>query len=99
MFFKREKINNFVVKPIKVHNPTLENIKRRHLIPYLKSTTYICRWKRSGKSNVIFSLMKECTDSRTKVVVFCPTHDLDNNWKEIKKWLNNNNEYEAAFFR
>ena len=48
---------------------------------------YICGRKNSGKTNVLFTIMKQCTNKKTIIVIYCSTHYSDYNWIEIKKWL------------
>ena len=46
--------------------------------------------KKSGKSTVIWTILKECVGQSTTVLIFCSTIKRDNNWKEIVKWLDKN---------
>jgi hypothetical protein len=82
-----KKINNEKITVIPIKKVNSSEIKGYSIIPMLYSNIYICAQKRSGKTNIIFKIMKACIDKDTKVVVFCSTHDNDDNWKYIKKYL------------
>jgi hypothetical protein len=41
--------------------------------------------------------MKGCSDADTMFYIFCSTHNKDANWKEIKKWIQEN-DINAHFF-
>lgn len=97
MSFHTQQVNTILVNPIPVYHPKTQNIKGNELVPILHSTVYICGMKGSGKSNVLFTLMKHCIDERTTVVGFYSTHEQDDNWIKIKKWLDEN-EIPNIFF-
>ena len=43
--------------------------------------------KNSGKTNIIYNLLKQCANRSTEVVIFCPTVDLDDSYKIILDYL------------
>ena len=81
-------INNFEVVPISIPKLELKNIKGSKLFPEIYSNVYLCAKKKSGKTSVIFNIIRECADKNTNVIVFCSTQNKDKNWIEIKKYLN-----------
>lgn len=82
-----KKINNekITVIPVKKVNP--KQIKGYSIIPLLYANILISAFKNSGKTNVINKIIEECIDVETKVVVFCSTHNNDDNWLYIKKYF------------
>lgn len=87
MEFKIEKINDEVVKPIKTTKIEPSKIKGYELFPEIYSNIFLCAKKKSGKTSVINKIIKDCTDQDTSIYVFCSTHNKDENWIQIKKWL------------
>jgi len=85
--YELEKINDVVVKPISVPSYKPEEIKSYDIIPLLYANIFVCGKKESRKINVIFEIMKRCIDRKTLVVIFCATHNSDDNWLKIKEWL------------
>ena len=84
---KLMKINEQKVNPIKTPAFPPEKIKGYDLFPELYCNIYCCAKKKSGKTSVIFKIIKQCTDKDTEIYIFCSTHNKDNNWIEIKKWM------------
>jgi hypothetical protein len=82
-----KKVNNETIKVIPVTKTDPKSIKGYDIIPILYANIFICAQKRSGKTNLINKILDSCIDSNTKVIVFASTHDLDDNWKYIKKQL------------
>ncbi len=80
-------INDETVQPIKTPSVKLENIKGYKLFPDLYCNIFLCAKKKSGKTSVINKIIRECSDKETIFHIFCSTHNKDDNWKEIKKWL------------
>ena len=96
MSFKLQKINNEIVKPIPVKDIPIEDRQGYDLFPILYSNIFICAKKKSGKTCVIFKILKGCCNKLTKVIIFSSTENKDQNMLEIKKWLEKKNiEYES----
>jgi len=47
--------------------------------------------KNSGKTNIIYNLLKRCANASTEVIIFCPTVDLDSTYKMIIDYLDSKN--------
>ena len=45
--------------------------------PTLYSNIYICSRRRSGKTTLIYNILKHCVNKRTNVVSFCSTINRD----------------------
>ena len=88
--FAIRKINNENIKVIPVPKTNPEMILEYKVLPLLYCNTYICGPKGTGKTNVIFKIIESCINSDTRVVVFCSTHDNDDAWRFIKKYLEKN---------
>jgi hypothetical protein len=43
--------------------------------------------KNSGKTNVIYNILKHCANKHTEVLIFCPTWELDATYKMILDYL------------
>jgi hypothetical protein len=89
--FTLKKINNNIVTPIPTKKLNPNEIKGYSLFSQLYCNIFICAQKGSGKTNVINEIIKECIDSTTKVIVFSSTHNNDNAWRFIKKYLEKKN--------
>lgn len=83
-----KQINNEKVKPIKLPKVDNDSIKGYNIIPDLYCNIFLCAKKRSGKTNVIFKILKDCTNKLTKVIIFASTIHKDANYGEIIKWMN-----------
>jgi hypothetical protein len=73
-----KEINSIKIKPV-VHlalEPT--EILGYDYFPTLYSNIYICSKRRSGKTTLIYNILKHCVSKRTNVVFFCST------WYEIE---------------
>ena len=63
------------------------NILGYDLIPWMYANIFLAGRKFSGKTTVVFNILKNCTDKDTKVVIFANTINSDANWVFIKEWL------------
>ena len=85
-----KQINNFNVNVIKTPD-TNHLVKGYDLVRELYANIFLCANKKSGKTNVLFNILRQCIGKKTKkVYIFCNTIYKDANYKEILKWLNNN---------
>lgn len=90
-----EKLNDIRVKPVipSGNEPLPDKIKGYDHIPGLYANVFICAKKKSGKTNVIFNLLKALTktrgDSKTgsTVYFFVSTIHKDPTYDEIKDML------------
>ena len=92
MNYSLKQINDIEVEPIKLKPVKTEDIKGYKYIPMLYSNIFICAKKNSGKTTVVYNILKNCINKSTKVVIFCSTHNNDKGWLEIKKWLEANSQ-------
>lgn len=94
--FRTQKVNNEVVVPPVIKDFDIKQVKGAALFPEVFSNVFLCARKQSGKSSVLLHILKKCVSTPTKVWIFCGTHDIDDVWIEIKKWLEGKGvEFEA----
>ena len=63
-----KKINDIAVKPIIQRKLPKELILGYDYFPTLYSNIYICSKRKSGKTTLIYNILKHCTDKKTNVV-------------------------------
>lgn len=61
----------------------------RRLFPELYANIYIAGRKRSGKTQLLYNIIKKCANKSTKVIIFSATVNKDATYKEILKMLDN----------
>lgn len=91
-------INHVTVKPIKVIQDS--NQKPPHhweLFPEPLFNCAIISKKKSGKTTVIFHMIKKCLGKDTKVIIFCSTVEKDKNWKVILDYIENKGNTATVF--
>jgi hypothetical protein len=89
---KKKKINDFKVKAV-----NLSDVKEVYNLPVkgsklglgLLHNTFIVAPKNSGKSHLIYRILKATTTPETKIVIICPTHDKDALYKKLIKDFTN----------
>ena len=81
-----EKINNKVVKPVKLNKTENKDIKGGD-IAGLYANIFICARKMSGKTSLINTLLKQFIVKDTEVIIFASTVEIDPTWKQIVKSL------------
>jgi hypothetical protein len=85
-----ETINNEIVSPIPMmggEKPDNRPIKGANLFPEIYSNIFICSKKKTGKTSVIFKILKECSTKDTNIIVFCSTLHKDQSYKNIRKYF------------
>ena len=84
-----KKINNSIVHPVPIPELSKEEmkpIKGADLFSEIYCNTFILAKKKSGKSSVLYKVVKETTDPRTKVYAFVSTLNKDKIWHTIRKY-------------
>lgn len=82
-----KKINEMEVMKVPLQSRDTRDILGSELFSEIYSNIYLCARKKSGKSTVIYNIIKKCCDKNTMVHVFCSTHQKDANYKAIKEYL------------
>lgn len=87
-----ETINRQVVTPIPMIGKGKEDnrpIKGVELFPEIYSNIFICSKKKTGKTSVIFKILKETVNKDTSIIVFCSTLHKDQSYKNMRKYFEN----------
>lgn len=82
----KHKINDIKIKPVEFKRIDKKDILGSAILP-LYSNVFICARKNSGKTTVIYNIIKQCCDKNSKVIGFVPTHHKDDSYKGIKEYL------------
>jgi hypothetical protein len=81
-----KKRDPYKIKPIKSKDPDIKPLGYE-LFPQLASSIYISASTKSGKTTLIFHIIKHCIDKNTKIFIFSPTVFIDNSYKMIARYL------------
>lgn len=93
-FIKEQRINNSIVQPVPVDPQTKEDqkpIRGLELFSELYCNVFMLAKKKSGKSTLIYKIVKETVDPRTHVIAFVSTVHKDNTYLQIKKYCKSKN--------
>jgi hypothetical protein len=82
-----KEINNIKIKPVVHLALKEEEIRGYDYFPNLYSNIYVCAKRKSGKSTLIYNILKNCAGRRTNVVFFCSTIKRDDTYKRILEML------------
>ena len=92
MQIKIKKINNEVVKAVPLLEPEdTRPVLGANLFPINYSNIFLCARKCSGKSSVIYNIIKKCANKNTTIVAFVSTLHKDKNWATIQSHCELNN--------
>lgn len=81
-----KKRDPYKIKPIKTKHTDIKPLGYE-LFPQLASSIYISASTKSGKTTLIFHIIKHCIDKNTKIFIFSPTVFIDNSYKMIARYL------------
>ena len=83
-----KQINKLIVKAIPVPSSFDKRpIKGYDVCEEIYANIFITSKKKTGKTSVVFEIMKNCSDKKTIIIVFCSTIYKDENWIEIRKYF------------
>ena len=82
-----EKLNNYKVVAKKLKSSQTTNWKGSDLFDYIFASIYIIAKRKSGKTQLIYNILEECTDPSVHVVIFSGTAHKDDTYIEMIKWL------------
>lgn len=96
---KIERINKISVKPVIANGgePSPFKIKGYDYIPMLYANIFLCAKKKSGKTNVIYNLLKHVTTTKTKVYIFSSTINKDSTYDAIESMLEKRKVFFESF--
>jgi hypothetical protein len=89
MVLKLKKINKHTVEPVQLKTIRRESIRGHQLFDELYANVFICSKKKSGKSSLIFKILKECTGKETKIIIFSGTVKKDPTYRYLIKYFTN----------
>lgn len=87
--FSLNKINDVKVKKINLPSIDPSKIKGYDMIPELYAQIFLCAHKKSGKTTVLFNILKNKINKDTKVFFFVGTINKDPSYKKITEYLDN----------
>lgn len=94
-----KKINDIKIKKIpKIQTSSDEKLpfKGKHMFYHPYSNVFLCSRKMSGKTTVVYNIIRECIDKNTKVIFFVSTFRADTSYASIEKYLKKHEiKYEA----
>lgn len=73
------------MKPVPIDSIPKEKIKGKDIFEELYCNVFVCARKKSGKSSLIWKILKECVGKNTKIVIFAATFAKDPTYKHIIK--------------
>lgn len=82
-----KKLNDIIVKPPPNVKKPIQNIKGKCMFDEIYANLFIVAKKKSGKSVVIWNILKNCIDKKTKIIIFCPTVKKDKCYRYITNYL------------
>lgn len=83
--FNVKQVNNIILKPV-INNKLLNDEKNIYGGKFFKnpwSNTFICAKKNSGKTNIIYHILKNCAHKNTRVILICGTINIDPTYKKL----------------
>lgn len=85
---KYKQINNSTVSAIPQIGTGIDNrpIKGFNLFPEIYANVFLCAKKKSGKTSVIYKIIKSCATKDTHIIAFVSTLHKDSSWLSIKKY-------------
>lgn len=83
----KKRINNVRVEPIVVSEPSAETIKGYNCIPYKKCNIFLSARKMSGKTTVIFKILKEKAGKHTSIIVVSNTFYNDSTYQKMSEYF------------
>ncbi|HVT62681.1 MAG TPA: hypothetical protein VHD33_04250, partial [Legionellaceae bacterium] len=89
-------INGHRVKAIPLPHLDTRPVRGEEICSKPYGPVFAVAKRESGKTSAIFHILKHCTSPKTHVIIFCSTLFNDDNWIQIRKWLEKRgNEVEA----
>lgn len=80
-------LNEITVKPVKLDKIDVSRVKGGEMFSELYANIFICARKKSGKTTVIFNILKHCANKNTKIIIFASTVNKDKTYKAINDYF------------
>lgn len=84
---KAKRINNVKIMPLEIPRVDPECIKGKEFFEDLTPNVLLVARKNSGKTTVLYHILRNCVNKRTKVFIFCSTVYKDPSYQLIVKML------------
>lgn len=85
------RINDIEIEPIKIRPlPPLSRIKGGSLFGKLYTNALLLAPKNSGKTTIIYNIIKHTINRNTNLIFFVATHNKDDSYEAIFKYLDDN---------
>ena len=84
---KLRQINKQFVSAISIPNEDTRPVKGFDICEEPYANIFLCARKKSGKTSAVFKIIKECSDRKTIIVIFCSTAYKDKNWIQMRKYF------------
>jgi hypothetical protein len=84
-----KKINNIKIQRVITNKIEEKKIGGFGMFPEVYANIYICSKKKSGKTTLIYNILKKCANKNTHVWIFSPTIKKDETFKMICEMLEN----------
>jgi hypothetical protein len=82
-----KKINNIKIQRVITNKIEENRIGGVCMFPEVYANIYICSKKKSGKTTLIYNILKKCANKNTHIWIFSPTIKKDDTWKMIIEML------------
>ena len=86
-----KQLNAIEIKPVKVPKQKKKDILGYDMFPVQYSNIFITARKNSGKSNLVYRIVENCTNRYTKVLILAATVNKDPVYKKLIKMLTKRN--------
>lgn len=83
MSVKFKKINDIVIKPLHRSSTETQKVKGEKYFSEPYANIFLCAKKKSGKTNLIWNILKNCAGKDTKIIIFCATIERDDTYKQM----------------
>lgn len=80
-------INKIEVEPLHTSSYNVRNLLGKEYFDIHPYNLFISAKKKSGKTSLIYNIIKNTTDKNTKFFLFVSTHNVDKSWGAIKDFL------------
>ena len=84
---QKKKINDIIITPVVTSTLKSDQILGYEYFSTLYTNIYICAKRKSGKSTLIYNILKNCTGKKTNVILFVSTIHRDDTYQKMFEML------------
>jgi len=85
----RRKLNDVKIDAIEIKGADKRKPRGAEFFPSTYPNIALIAKKKSGKTNLLYHILKKCIDKHTDVHIFCSTAKRDDTWKDMIEYLEN----------